>query len=85
MSTLPDNDRMWFSVGGKYDINKHHSVNLAYSYIYIKDAEAQVNGFGTDKVAFGSGSSASVSSKTSGSAKFDSNAHILGVQYTYRF
>ena len=85
MSTLPDNDRIWFSVGGKYDFNKHHSVNVAYSYIYIKDAEAQVNGYGTDKNAWGAGSSASVSSKTNGSAKFDSNAHILGVQYTYRF
>ncbi len=85
MSTLPDNDRIWFSVGGKYDINKHHSVNVAYSYIYIKDADAQVNGYGTDKNAWGAGSSASVSSKTNGSAKFDSNAHILGVQYTYKF
>ena len=85
MSTLPDNDRIWFSVGGKYDINKHHSVNVAYSYIYIKDADAQVNGYGTDKTAFGSGTSASVSSKTNGTAKFDSNAHILGVQYTYKF
>ena len=85
MSTLPDNDRIWFSLGGKYDFNKHHSVNVAYSYIYIKDADAHVNGYGTDKVAWGAGSSASVSSKTNGSAKFDSNAHILGVQYTYRF
>ena len=85
MSTLPDNDRIWFSVGGKYDINKHHSVNVAYSYIYIKDADAQVNGYGTDKVARGPSSTASVSSKTNGSAKFDSNAHILGVQYTYKF
>ena len=85
MSTLPDNDRIWFSLGGKYDFNKHHSVNVAYSYIYIKDADAHVNGYGTDKAAWGAGSSASVSSKTNGSAKFDSNAHILGVQYTYRF
>ena len=82
MSTLPDNDRIWFSVGGKYDINKHHSVNVAYSYIYIKDAEAQVNGYGTQKNAW---NQPMVSSKTDGSAKFDSNAHILGVQYTYKF
>ena len=82
MSTLPDNDRIWFSVGGKYDINKHHTVNVAYSYIYIKDAEAQVNGYGTQKNAW---SQPMVSSKTDGSAKFESNAHILGVQYTYKF
>ena len=82
MSTLPDNDRIWFSVGGKYDINKHHSVNVAYSYIYIKDAEAQLNGYGTQKNAW---SQPMVSSKTDGSAKFESNAHILGVQYTYKF
>lgn len=85
MSTLPDNDRIWFSVGGKYDFNKHHTLNLAYSYIHVKDADAYVNGYGTDKNAFGPGTNASVSSKTNGYAKFNSNAHILGVQYTYRF
>lgn len=85
MSTLPDNDRIWFSLGGKYDFNKHHTVNVAYSYIYIKDSDANVNGYGTDNAPWGTGSTANVSSKTRGSAKFDSNAHIFGVQYTYRF
>ncbi|AUZ03965.1 MULTISPECIES: OmpP1/FadL family transporter [Vitreoscilla] len=83
MSTLPDNDRIWFSLGAKYDINKQNTVNFAYSYIHIKNSDAIVNGYGTgDRNAY---AQANVSSKTDGTAKFKSNGQILGVQYTYRF
>ena len=82
MSTLPDNDRIWLSLGAKYDINKQHAVNVAYSHICIKNATANVNGYG-------GGSSATevacVSSKTNGSANYKSSANILGLQYTYKF
>ncbi|WP_024303153.1 OmpP1/FadL family transporter [Pseudogulbenkiania sp. MAI-1] len=82
LSTIPDNDRYWFSVGGKYDLSKNSSVNLAYSYIYIKDAKANLNGYcgGAD-----AGSVTCVSSKTSASADYNSHAQIVGVQYNYRF
>ena len=82
MSTLPDNDRIWLSLGAKYDINRQHRVNVAYSHLFIKSATANVNGYC-------GGSSATevacVSSKTSGSANFKSSANILGLQYTYKF
>lgn len=85
LSTMPDNDRIWLSVGGKYDLNKQSSVNFAYSYIFIKDASANVNGYcGGGSPASGS-AKACVSSYTKGSADFDSHAHILGVQYNYAF
>ena len=83
MSTLPDNDRIWFSLGAKYDINKQNTINFAYSYIHIKDADAVVNGYGTgERNAY---AQANVSSKTDGTAKFKSSGQIIGVQYTYRF
>ncbi|UOO82140.1 OmpP1/FadL family transporter [Uruburuella testudinis] len=82
MSTLPDNDRIWLSLGAKYDINRQHSINVAYSHLFIKKATANVNGYC-------GGSSATevacVSSKTNGSANFKSSANILGLQYTYKF
>ena len=84
MSTLPDANRMWFSVGGKYDINKNNSINVAYSYLNIQNSKANVNGWcGANEV--GPGSKPCTTSRTNGSANFKSHAHILGVQYTYKF
>lgn len=84
LSTMPDNDRIWFSVGGKYDINKQNTIDVGYSYIHIKNATANVNGW-CGAVQSGVGSQSCVSSRTNGTAKYKSNAQILGVQYTYRF
>ncbi|TCP12095.1 long-chain fatty acid transport protein [Crenobacter luteus] len=82
LSTLPDNDRIWLSLGGKYELSKQSSVNLAYSYIHIKDAKANVNGYcgGANAAAV-----ACVSSKTNGSAEYRSHAQIVGVQYNHSF
>ncbi|PIE45400.1 MAG: hypothetical protein CSA45_03425 [Gammaproteobacteria bacterium] len=82
LTTLPDNDRIWFSLGAKYNLNKNSSLNLGYSYIHIKDAKANVNGYCGGATP---GSVACVSSQTRGSAEYKSNAHILGVQYNYHF
>lgn len=84
MSTLPDADRIWLSLGGRYDIAPQHTVNLAYSYVRVKNTSANVNGW-CGGTAAGAGSQACVSSRTHGSAKFKSHSHILGLQYTYKF
>nr|MBP6346479.1 outer membrane protein transport protein [Neisseriaceae bacterium] len=80
---MPDSDRIWFSMGGKYDINKNSSVNVAYSYLKIKDSSANVNGW-CGGPATGD-TSACVSSRTNGSADYKSYAQIVGVQYNYKF
>lgn len=82
LSTMPDNDRIWLSFGGKYDLNKNSSINAAYSYIHIKNAKAQVNGYCGGSTA---GAVNCVSSYTNGQADYKSHAHILGVQYNYQF
>ncbi|MBP6562799.1 MAG: transporter, partial [Neisseriaceae bacterium] len=84
LSTMPDNDRIWFSLGGKYDLNKNSSVNVAYSYLHIKNASANVNGWCGGEQA-GAGSKGCVSSRTNGSADYKSYAQIVGVQYNYKF
>lgn len=84
MTTLPDNDRFWLSLGAKYDFNANHSLSAAYSHIFIKNASANVNGY-CGGTAAGAGSVACVSSRTAGRADFRSSANLLGVQYTYKF
>ncbi len=84
LTTMPDNDRIWFSLGAKYDINKNSSVNVGYSYIHIKDSKVNANGY-CGGVAVGPKAKNCVSSRTKGSANFKSNAHILGIQYNYNF
>jgi long-chain fatty acid transport protein len=37
--TLPDSDRIWLSLGGKYNLSKQASVDFAYSHIFFKDAK----------------------------------------------
>ena len=84
LTTLPDNDRIWLSLGTKYDFNKHHSMNMAYSHVFIKNARANVNGWcGSERI--GGGAKACVSSRTYGSANYKNRAHIVGLQYTYKF
>lgn len=82
LSTMPDNDRIWLSFGGKYDLNKNSSINAAYSYIHIKNSKAKVNGYCGGATA---GAVNCVSSYTNGQADYKSHAHILGVQYNYQF
>ena len=82
LTTLPDNDRFWLSLGGKYDLNKNSSIGLAYSYIFIKDSDVNVNGYcGGSTPA----SVACVSSKTKGTAQYKNHAQILGLQFNHKF
>lgn len=82
LSTLPGNDRIWLSLGAKYDFDKNSSINVGYSYVYIKESEANINGWcgstnPTEKNC--------VSSRTNGSAEFSSDAHLLGIQFNYQY
>ena len=69
LTTLPDNDRTWFSVGGKYKFSKNFSLNAAYSYIDIKNATVD------RRLTDGSGSY----------AHYKSYAQYLGLQLNYMF
>lgn len=75
LNTLPDGNRIWFSVGAKYTVKKGHDIDLAYSHIHINDTQfksAAAPGNTTD-------------SKGAASANFKNYANIVGAQYTYRF
>lgn len=82
MTTMPDNDRVWLSLGGRYDFDRHHSINVAYSYIHVRSASAEPDGFCGGAAA---GSVNCVSSYVKGSVDFHNRAHIFGVQYNHTF
>ena len=75
LNTLPDGNRIWFSVGAKYAFNQHHSIDVAYSHIHINDTV----------VRSASADGTTVDSKGASSARFNNYANILGVQYNYKF
>ncbi|WP_269532223.1 OmpP1/FadL family transporter [Chitinimonas sp. BJYL2] len=87
LSTLPDSDRSWLSFGAKYAMSKSLVVDAAYSYISIKDASANVNGYcgGTSPATAPATAVNCVSSYTTGTVNFESSAHLVGIQASYRF
>lgn len=78
MNTLPDGNRIWFSLGGKYRFNKQHEMDLAYSHIHINDTSFKSTAADLTDLK-------SVDTKGAASANFKNYANIVGVQYTYRF
>lgn len=77
--TMPDNNRIWYSLGARYDIGKKHTLNAAYSYVHIQKGDAVVQGKPSNARV------TTVDSNVSSSARYKSHAHIVGLQYNYQF
>ncbi|QEY23916.1 OmpP1/FadL family transporter [Neisseria animalis] len=75
LNTLPDGNRIWYSIGAKYQYRKNHVFDIAYSHIHINDT--------TFKSAASVGDN--VDSKGTGTAKFNNYANLVGLQYSYKF
>ncbi|ULJ60511.1 OmpP1/FadL family transporter [Wielerella bovis] len=75
LNTMPDANRIWYSVGARYTHKKNHVFETAFTYVDIKDSNFKA------EQATGS----DVDSKGATSARFKTYASILGMQYTYRF
>lgn len=61
---MPDNDRLWLSLGGQWKIGRASVVDAGYSYRYMRDGKI------ADGTAVG---------------KYESGAHVVGVQYSVGF
>jgi long-chain fatty acid transport protein len=44
---VPDNDRVWFSLGGQWNAGKFGKFDLGYSYLYVKDTSINQSKLGT--------------------------------------
>jgi long-chain fatty acid transport protein len=73
--TVPDSDRIWLSVGARWQLNKAASVDFAYAHIFFDDApvERPVYIPGTTRLA------------QTIKGDFDVSANILSAQLNYNF
>lgn len=75
LATLPDNDRFWLAIGGKYQATKQFTLDFGYAYIFVKDASInQQKGVAT----------APFQGNVVGNYN-NPNVNILSVQATYSF
>ncbi|AOX99631.1 OmpP1/FadL family transporter [Jeongeupia sp. USM3] len=77
IAALPDNDRIWYSIGANYAFSKNLSMDVAYTYVDIQDASMNNKECSAANGCTGSG--------TTTKANFKSYANILGAQLNYRF
>jgi len=74
-ATLPDNDRTWLAIGGKYRASKQLTLDFGYAYIFIKDAP--INRLAGLAVPGAQGNVVGTYS--------DPSVHILSAQASYSF
>lgn len=77
IAALPDSNRIWYSLGFNYAVNKDMSVDVAYTYVNIQGSHMNNNEGCVLPTCTGSG--------TTTVADFSSNANILGAQLNYHF
>jgi long-chain fatty acid transport protein len=71
---LPDNDRYWLTLGGKYRLSKATTLDAGYAHIFMADGDT----FRSKRVGV-----AGAQGIVSGSYK--SSVDVLSVQLTYSF
>ncbi len=74
-ATLPDNDRTWLAIGGKYQATKQLTLDFGYAHIFVKDASINANR-GVVAAPFQGNVVGNYS---------DPNVNIVSVQATYSF
>lgn len=75
LATLPDNDRFWLAIGGKYQASKQLTLDFGYAYLFVKDASInQQKGVAT----------APFQGNVVGTYN-NPNVHILSAQASYSF
>lgn len=70
---VPDNNRIWLSVGGQWKPAKNSALDFGYAYLYVRDPQVSQN------KNLGAGGTATLR------GKYSDNAHVLGVQYSQGF
>jgi long-chain fatty acid transport protein len=71
---LPDNNRIWLSVGGQYRLSKDGTLDFGYAHLFIKDAPINQPA---------NGASPFLSGQLVGTYK--GSVDIFGAQFAYRF
>ncbi|MBS1198361.1 MAG: Membrane protein involved in aromatic hydrocarbon degradation [Proteobacteria bacterium] len=72
---VPDNNRIWLSLGAQWKPARDSMIDVGYAYLYVKDT--YINQAKT--FTWGGGNAATLN------GRYDTSAHILGVQFTQGF
>ena len=80
LTSMPDNNRTWFSAGAQWKLNKTTAIDVGAAYLYLKDAEINNNQSQTAMTA-------AAQSTNRGTVKgtYDDSAWILGAQFSMAF
>ena len=70
---LPDNDRTWIAIGGKYHISKASAIDFGYAHLFVKDA--LINNL--------QGTAGGQNGNVIGN--YDNKVDIVSVQFTHAF
>lgn len=74
---IPDNNRTWFTLGGKYDFSENFSTSLSYAYIKVANAKINMRG------------STITGSNTFAGQRFIANSkadvHLIGLKAQWKF
>ncbi len=71
LTSLPDNDRTWFSVGAQWVPSKGSAIDVGIAYLYLKDADINNN--------------QSAAGRGTVTGTYSDSAWILGGQYSMAF
>lgn len=85
-ASLPDNDRSWLSAGLNWKLDAKRSIDLAASYVHVKDGQIDqfdTGGYATCTAADAVPKNTSSCATTRGRYKLDSL--LFGVQYNHQF
>lgn len=72
--TLPDSDRTWLAIGGKYRLSKQSTLDFGYAHIFIRDANINQQ-LGV----------AAAPLRGNVVGRYDANVNIFSAQFTYSF
>jgi len=75
---IPDNDRTWLAIGGKYATSSNSSVDVGYAHLFVKDSSISNDKGG----ATGTSTPATVGNLV---GTYKNSVDILSVQYTHSF
>lgn len=81
----PDNHRLIFGLGAKYKFLEHHSVDFAYTLLYVLPARSEWNDFCGKATDFGDGSMACMATYSQTKVDFNTKAHFLGLSYSFHY
>lgn len=71
-TSLPDNNRIWFSTGVQYQATKNTTLDVGYTYLHVRKTEIDNNG-------------ENLATKGRIAGDYSSKGNIIGVQLTSRF